>query len=183
LAEILGSHRLITPLDLMLAAAATLAMIVAIVLDRMRGQPRDVMSYLVVWVRYFFGIHMFMSGANYFIQWSPQMVMDHPLAGPFQHSMTAMGLFAVVKAVETLVSLCLIFNVFVPPALLIEMPISVVIFYLSFFVVADPRTLWTGPRELLMNLFLLAAYGGYFLPILKPFVPQRPLWALKRGAP
>jgi hypothetical protein len=87
-----------------------------------------------------------------------------------------MGLFAVIKAIETIVGLCLVFDVFVPVALILEMPVSFNIFYLSVFVVADPRTVWTGPRELIFNLFLLAAYGGYFLPIFKARIEQRPLW-------
>jgi hypothetical protein len=179
--ELLSSHSLITPTDLILTAISTLAALAAWFWDRKAGRSPGAMRYAVVWVKYFFGVHALLSGANYFIQWHPQMVMEHPLAGPFQHYMTEMGLFAVVKAVETIVALCLIFDVFVPVALLLEMPISVVIFYLSSFVVADPRTMWTGPREVLMNLFLLAAYGGYFLPMLKPRVPQQPLWNLSRG--
>ena len=178
----LSSHSVITPLDLYLTGIGLIAVAVAWLWDRQRApeKTRDAMRYVVVWVRYFFGVHMFMSGANYFIHWAPQMEMNHPLAGPFQHYMTEMGLFGVVKAVETLVSICLIFNLFTPIVLLLEMPISVNIFYLSVFVVADPRTLWTGPREVALNLFLLAAYGGYFLPMLRPFVPQKPLW--KSGA-
>ncbi len=173
----LSSHSVITPMDVYLAIVATVMAAGAWLLDaRSVAGRRDAMNYVVVWVRYFFGVHMFMSGANYFIHWAPQMEMQHPLAGPFQHYMEVMGLFAVVKAVETICSLCLIFDVFVPAALLLEMPISVNIFYLSNFVVADPRTVWTGPREVFFNLFLLAAYGGYFLPLMKPRIPLRPLW-------
>jgi predicted neuraminidase len=56
------------------------------------------------------------------------------------------------------------------------MPISFNIFYLSVFVVADPRTLWTGPRELLLNAFLILAYGGWMTPIFRARTAPRPLW-------
>jgi hypothetical protein len=173
----MGSHSVVTPFDLYLSAASSLAVAIAWMMDRRSGEgPRDAMNYVVVWVRYFFALHALWSGSNYFTGVMPQMQMEHPLAGPFQHYMTEMGLFAVVKAVETLVALCLIFNVFVPLALIMEVPISFNIFYLSNFVVADHRTVWTGPREIGMNLFLLAAYGGYFLPLFKARIPQKPLW-------
>jgi hypothetical protein len=176
MAGILASHSVITPLDLMLAAIASVAVIIALIWNRRSGRKADVMDYVVIWARYFFGVHMFMSGANYFIHWAPQMEMQHPLAGPFQHYMEVMGLFAVIKAVETAVSLCLIFGVFVPAALIMEVPISFNIFYLSVFVVADPRTMWTGPREIFLNLFLLAAYFGWLKPLLNPRLPTRPIW-------
>jgi len=74
------------------------------------------------------------------------------------------------------VGICLVLNVYVAVAAIIELPITFTIFYLSVFVVADPRTLLTGPRELLLNVFLVWAYGGWMAPILKPRLPLRPLW-------
>jgi hypothetical protein len=180
--DLFSSHSVITPMDVGLAIVASLAALVAWGLNRRAGRTVGAMAYVVVWVRYFFGVHMLISGGTYFVHPQAQMVMAHPLAGPFQHYMDAMGLFAVVKAIEVAVSLCLIFDLFTPIALVMEMPISFNIFYLSVFVVADPRTLWTGPREVIFNLFLLAAYAGYFLPMLRPRVPQQPLWGPRERA-
>lgn len=141
------------------------------------GSPRKPTRYAVIWVRYFFGFHALYSGPNYFLHLYPQMQMVHPLAGPFQHYMEAVGLFGIVKLIESIVGVCLVLDVFVPLAAIIEMPISFTICWLSVFVVADPRTLWTGPRELLLNAFLVLAYGGWVAPILRPRVAPRPLWA------
>lgn len=173
---ILGAHTIITPVDLALVVIASVAVVVAVVLNRRSGRKADVMDYVVIWARYFLGVHMLWSGSNYFTHITPQMEFAHPLAGPFQHYMEAMGLFAVIKAVETTVSLCLIFDVFVPAALIIEMPVSFNIFYISTFIIADPRAIWTGPREILLNVFLLFAYFGWLKPLFKPRLPTRPIW-------
>lgn len=177
---VLESHSVITPVDLVLLLIASAA--VAVTWYRERGRAPVASSaskptrYAVIWVRYFFGCHALYSGPNYFLHIYPQMQMVHPLAGPFQHSMEAVGLFAIIKLIESVVGVCLVLNVYVPAAAIIEMPISFTICYLSVFVVADPRTLWTGPRELFLNAFLVLAYGGWIAPILRPRVAPRPLW-------
>jgi riboflavin transporter len=178
--ELLGSHAVVTPVDGVLLLVACAAVAVAWYRDR-RGTPAAGQSsgpglrYAVIWARYFFGVHALYSGPNYFLHIYPQMQMVHPLAGPFQHYMDAMGLFAVVKLIESVVGICLVLNVYVPLAAIIELPITFTIFYLSVFVVADPRTMLTGPRELLLNVFLVWAYGGWIAPVLKPRLPLRPL--------
>jgi hypothetical protein len=182
--SLLQAHGIITPLDLIITAIALVAAAVALARDRHAKTLGRTMppwsKYLLIWMQYFLGVHALVSGPNYFLHFYPQMQMAHPLAGPFQHYMESVGLFGVVKFVETVVGLCLVFDIFVPAALIFEMPISFSIFYLSVFVVADPRTLWTGPRELIFNLVLLAAYGGWLLPILKPRIRRWPLWTLAR---
>lgn len=174
---VLSAHSLITPLDVLLVLIASMAVLV--VWYRERGQVRADRGfrYSVVWARYFLGVHALFSGPNYFLHLYPQMQMAHPLAGPLQHYMEATGLFGVVKLIESVVGVCLVLNLYVPAAAILEMPISFNIFYLSVFVVADPRTLWTGPRELLLNAFLIIAYGGWIAPLFKPRIPPRPLWA------
>lgn len=183
--SLLGAHSFVTPVDIILGAISFLAVGIAFVRSRGRppsdprrqqGWPR----YVIIWIQYFFGVHALFSGPNYFLHIYPQIEMAHPLAGPLQHYLELTGLFSVVKVIETITGICLVLDIFVPFVLILEMPVSFNIFYLSVFVVADPRTMWTGPRELLFNLILLAAYGGYFLPIFKPRVELNPLWAVRR---
>jgi hypothetical protein len=90
--------------------------------------------------------------------------------------MDAAGLFAVIKVVETIVGVCLLTNRFVPIALVAELPISVTIFYLSTFVDGSPRSVFTGPRELFYNVFLLICYAGYYAPLVSLISSPRPLW-------
>lgn len=179
--ELLESHALITPADVVLLLIASTAVAVAWYRDRAgtgaaAQPPSRATRYAVIWARYFFGAHALYSGPNYFLHIYPQMQMVHPVAGPFQHYLEATGLFAIVKLIESAVGVCLVLDIYVPAAAIVELPITFTIFYLSVFVVADPRTLWTGPRELVLNVFLVAAYGGWMAPILKPRLAPRPLW-------
>jgi hypothetical protein len=90
-----------------------------------------------------------------------------------------MGLFDLVKLVEMSVGILLLCNIFVPLALVLEMPISVTIFFLSSIVIQNDRSIWSGTRELGLNLFLLAAYAGYYWPMLRARTDIAPLW--RRG--
>jgi riboflavin transporter len=134
------------------------------------------MSYIVLWVRIFFGMHSVLSGANYFLDGAltPLPKVEHPLAGPWMDSMTAMGLFGVVKFVETLTGICLLANRFVP--LVAELPVSFNIFFMSVLIVHSDRSAYTGTRELVFNLFLMAAYSGYYSSMLSQKTTQSPLW-------
>ncbi|PQA87637.1 hypothetical protein [Hyphococcus luteus] len=133
-------------------------------------------KYVVVAAQGFFGGHSLFSGLNYFFQWLPSPQVTHPLAGPFIDSMTAMGLFDVIKGVEALVGALLLLNILTPVALLMELPISISIFYTSVIVVHSERSLFTGTRELVLNLFLIAAYFGFYKGLLKLRPEMRPLW-------
>lgn len=134
------------------------------------------LKYVVVFVQYFFGAHALLSGSNHFLHFLPEPVPVHPLAGPFMVAMINMGLFDLIKVVECLVGVCLLLNVWVPLAAVLEMPITVVIWYLSVVTVHTPRPIYTGWRELIFNAILIAAFAGYFLPLLNPRLPRRELW-------
>ena len=136
-----------------------------------------IMRYVVLWVRVAFGAHALMSGLNYFVQIMPLPPVDHSAAGPFVAEMTRIGLYDLIKVVELLVGVCLIFNLFTPLALVIEFPITVSIFYLSVVVVGHGRPVFTGWRELFYNGFLIAAYAGYYLPLLTARPAPLAVWS------
>jgi uncharacterized membrane protein YphA (DoxX/SURF4 family) len=135
-----------------------------------------VMDYVVLWVRIAFGAHSLLSGLNHFFGFLPLPPIDASPAGAFVAEMTRMGLYDMIKVIECVVGACLLLNLFVPLALLLEFPITISIFHLSVFVDGGPRQLFTGPRELFYNTFLLAAYAGYFLPMLKARAALWPIW-------
>ena len=60
------------------------------------------MRYVMLWIRLAFGAHSLLSGLNYFVGFLPEPHVMHPIAGPFVDSMTAMGLFSIIKVVECL---------------------------------------------------------------------------------
>jgi hypothetical protein len=135
-----------------------------------------VMRYVVLWVRIAFGAHSLLSGLNHFFQFLPLPPIDASPAGAFVAEMTRIGLYDLIKVVECVVGACLLLNAWVPLALLLEFPITVSIFQLSVFVDGGSRPTFTGSRELFYNLFLMAAYAGYFLPLLNRRNQLRELW-------
>lgn len=134
------------------------------------------MRYVMLWIQMAFGMHSLISGLNYFLEFLPLPRVMHPIAGPFVDSMTAMGLFDLVKLVEVLVGFALIFNRFVPLALAAELPTSITISWMSVIVVQSERSVYTGLKEILFNVVLLAWYAGWFTPLLRPRSDGRPLW-------
>lgn len=138
------------------------------------------MQYIILWIRLAFGAHSLLSGLNYFFEFLPPPRVVHPLAGPFVDSMTEMGLFGVIKVVESLVGICLITNKFVPLALVAELPTSITIFWMSVIVIHSERSVFTGSRELAYNLFLIAMYAGYYVNLLKQTAKPVPVWNVWR---
>lgn len=134
------------------------------------------MRYVMLWIQMAFGMHSLISGLNYFFEFTTLPRVMHPIAGPFVDSMTAMGLFDLVKLVEVLVGFALVFNRFVPLALIAELPTSITISWMSVIVVQSERSVYTGLKEIIFNLVLLAWFAGWFTPLLQPRLDGRPLW-------
>jgi uncharacterized membrane protein YphA (DoxX/SURF4 family) len=137
---------------------------------------RNPLHYLVVFARYYFGLHSLASGANYFLNFTPTGKMVHPLATPFFDSMVDVGLYGIVKSIELVVGVCLVTNVFVPLALILEFPISLNIFFLSTVVIGKYPNNITGAKELFLNLFLFAGYAKYYMSILAIRATPGPIW-------
>ena len=145
------------------------------VFDRSRARRRTPIEYFAAFVRWFFGAHLLFSGLRFYLG-SAQPVITHPVAGPFIDSLTAMGIFPAIKLSEILIGACLIADVFVPIVLVLEFPSTIVIFYMNTFITHTPRTLLTGPLELLVNVILFLLYFGYYRSFLAFKAPLRPIW-------
>jgi len=134
--------------------------------------------YAIAFLRYFFGTHALVSGLNYFLHFLPDRIPADPRGHAFVTAMIATGLFGVIKVVEVVVGLGLLTGRFVPLLLVAELPISITICGLALQA-PTPRSIISGPRELLLNLLLMVAYGQYYLPLLRSFCAEiRPLWRL-----
>ena len=131
---------------------------------------------LITWLRILFGVHLAYSGFAFILDgWVPTAFgQAQSASGQFMVALDQIGLYPFVKYLEAVVGLMLIFNVAVPLALVLEMPITVVISYLNLIVEAKSRHLYTGTQELLLNVTLLLAYGGYYRTML--FTKAAPLW-------
>ncbi|HEX7710709.1 MAG TPA: hypothetical protein VF418_07195 [Sphingomonadaceae bacterium] len=118
-------------------------------------------------LRIYFGLHLVWSSSRYWLEGTQPPIPD-PIGGPFIASLTAMGLYPGIKAMEGIVGLILLTNRFIPLVLVLEVPISFNIFYLNVFITGAPRQLLTGPFELGVNCVLLLAYFRYYAPFLRP---------------
>jgi hypothetical protein len=154
------------------ALIATAALLGA---DRVRNIPRSQLAYVSVLVRVFFGVHLLYSGVRFYLP-GAQPVLHDPVAGPFIASLTAMGIFPAIKALEIIVGLFLLANRFVPFMLILEFPSTVVIFYMNTFISISARTLVTGPLELAVHGVLFALYFGYYREIFAIKPRLRPIW-------
>ena len=132
------------------------------------------MKYVILWFRMFYGAHLLYSSLrHYFTQFNAQIP---GVGGRFVDSLVETGLYEFVKATEGVVGICLILNLFVPLMLVIELPFSIVIFHLNFFIVAQGYQLFTGPQEIFLNGLLMVFYGGYYKSMLQARVAPLPLW-------
>ena len=145
--------------------------------------PSSLERYGILALRYFFGGHALVSGSNHFLHFIPEIFPKTPeLAFRFMTSLLDSGLYDVVKIIETLCGLSLLTGCYMPLAVAIEMPVSVIVLYLSLFIAPTPRSFYTGPREVLMNGLLLTLYWGWFRTVF--FTPQpamRPFWRKSDG--
>lgn len=132
------------------------------------------MKYVVLWFRMFYGAHLLYSSLrHYMTDWSAEIP---GAAGRFVNSLIETGLYEAVKAIEGVVGLLLILNLFVPLVLVVEMPISIIIFFMNFFLVGTGYQLFTGPQEVFLNGILLVFYGSYYRSMLQMRAPPVPLW-------
>jgi uncharacterized membrane protein YphA (DoxX/SURF4 family) len=138
--------------------------------------PYGPMRYVTLFARFYFGIHCLMSGANYYLHFSKTGAMLDPATIQFMDAITAIGMYQGVKTLELLVGLCVLSGFMLPLALVLEFPVSIMIFCLGLYQGINIHLL-TSLKEVLLNAFLFAAYAGYYLRILTPLARQRPLWA------
>jgi riboflavin transporter len=132
------------------------------------------LRYAVLWLRIFYGVHLTYSGLR-FVMFN-EIPATADATGQLVAAMSAIGLYQAIKWIETIVGFCLLANIAVPLALVIEFPITVTIFYLNTFVAASGRQLFSGPQELFLNAALMIAYGGYYARMLRVAAPAVPLW-------
>jgi riboflavin transporter len=138
-------------------------------------------KYVIMWLRIFFGAHLLYSSLRYFLNFEAVGPIPHPVAGPFVESLTETGIYHLVKTIELVTGAAIFLNLFVPLCLVIEFPISIVIFILNFTIVASGRQLFSGPQEVVLNGLLLICYGRYSAPLLRPIAPAMPAWRITRA--
>lgn len=123
------------------------------------------MKYLVMAVRLVFGAWYIMSGARY-VQPGLPMGTD-TLAKALLAALVNSNLMLAVKAIEFVVGVLLVLNLFTPAALVVGFPVTVVVAYVCL-VLEWPlqRPMIGGGLSLAAHVFLLLAYFSYYRPML-----------------
>jgi uncharacterized membrane protein YphA (DoxX/SURF4 family) len=135
------------------------------------------MKYAIAAIRVVFGVWFVMSGYRY---WQPNMPMGRtPVAMELMTALVHSDLMLIVKAIELIVGAMLLANVWVPLALVIGFPVTLVVAYVCL-VIEWPATrpLIGGGATLVLHVVLLFAYLDYYRTMLKLQAPlMRPAQA------
>lgn len=139
---------------------------------------------LVTLARLQLGGWMIVNGLNHWLPIFPQPLGSAPLAQQLLVALIESGLFGVVKAIEVIGGVLLVFDLYVPLALVALLPVSVVVYY--FNAILQQRwnqLLYMGVMCFYLNVILMAAYLRYYLPMLAPRSPCGSWHDLKRLLP
>jgi len=126
------------------------------------------MKYAIIVSRVIFGVWFIMSGLRGI---SPDMPMGHnPIPREFLAALVSSDVIWAVKAVEFLVGVAMIVNLYVPLALIIGFPVTLMVAYVCLYLEFPiMRPLIGGGLTLAFHVFLLFAYFDYY----KPFLAMR----------
>ncbi|MCA1855580.1 DoxX family protein [Massilia oculi] len=143
---------------------------------------------ILIFFRIMLGAWMIVSGASHLLSvFGYPPIFPQPLGNMHPSnvmlvSLLEVGLFDLVKTVELVVGLCLVFNVFVPLALAVALPVSYMVFHNSIAlnfryerIFSTYMAVWC----LYMNIILLLAHIRYYLPMLRMRAPMGRLEDLK----
>ncbi len=127
-------------------------------------------------MRLYLGGWMITSGTSYWLTQLglptifPQPVGNTPLSSQMLVTMIEVGLFDVVKTLEIVGGLMLVFNFCVPLGLVICLPISAVVWYNA--IILNGRTdrlfspTYMGVMCFYMNIIVMLGYIRYYIPML-----------------
>ncbi|AXV17525.1 DoxX family protein (plasmid) [Neorhizobium sp. SOG26] len=126
--------------------------------------------------RLYLGGWMLTSGTSYWLTQAglptifPQPVGNTPLSSQMLVTMIEVGLFDIVKTLEIVCGLMLIFNRFVPLGLVIAMPISAVVWYNAIVLNGRYDRLFSptymGVMCFYLSIVLMLAYLRFYAPLL-----------------
>ena len=137
-------------------------------------------KYFFLLLRVYLGAFNLASGLNYFVRVWPQPVPIDPVGSAYMHVTLQLGMFQLAKVVEMTAGFCLLADVFVPLALVVLFPITVTVLVMDTFFATLKHVEVSGARNFAMHVLLLAAYGRYYLGMLKPTAGLDPIWRRSR---
>ena len=118
------------------------------------------MKYAVWFVRLVFASWMIPSGLNHFVPLFPQPMGSQPLSQELILALLDSHLFDLVKAVELIAGICVLFGFYTPLALLVCLPVSFCVFYWDAPLEGwESRAAIFGYSTLICNVLLCLAYN------------------------
>jgi uncharacterized membrane protein YphA (DoxX/SURF4 family) len=121
------------------------------------------MKYAVWFVRLVFAAWMIPAGLNHFLPLFPQPMGSQPLSMELIVALLDSRLFDLVKAVELIAGIGVLFGFYTPLALLICLPVSFGVFYWDAPLEGwGSRAALFGYATLLCNVLLCLAYSKYY---------------------
>lgn len=124
------------------------------------------MKWAVIVARVFLGAFLIFNGINL---WFPFLPIPRPAsqeANDLMHGLVFSGLFQFVKIIEIVSGLMLLLNRFVPLALVLMLPLTLVIAWVDFVLIRSPNSFVFGALLMVPHVFLLFAYLRHYLSML-----------------
>ncbi|MGE0294538.1 MAG: DoxX family membrane protein [Hyphomonadaceae bacterium] len=135
------------------------------------------MKWTIVGVRVFLGLFLLANGLNMWLHFLPVQVPESQAANDLMQGLVSSGLFAFVKYIEVACGLMLVFNRFVPFALIVMMPLTIVIAWVDFVLIGSSNSIIFGALLVIPHVLLMTAYLRPYMPMLamrsEPGVPSK----------
>jgi uncharacterized membrane protein YphA (DoxX/SURF4 family) len=121
---------------------------------------------IIMTLRILFGIHFLFNGLNYIFHFIDIPKPPAEMANVLMDALVTSGIFDIAKGVEVLTGLMLILNLYVPLALLVAFPVTIVITYMDVMLTGVPLYAGLGLVTFLWNAGLMLAYLKYYRSVL-----------------
>lgn len=121
---------------------------------------------IIAVLRILFGLHFLFNGLNYVFHFIDIPKPPAEMANVVMDALVNSGMFSIAKTVEVVTGLMLIANRYVPLALVLAFPVTIVITYVDVMLTGVPLYAGLGLVTLLWNGGLMLAYLRYYRPFL-----------------
>lgn len=132
--------------------------------------------YGLAFVQAYLGAFNLISGLNYFLRIWPQPIPADPTGATYMQVTLHMGMFQAAKVLEVLGGASLLLNICTPFGLVLLFPVTATVFLMNVFFSPLAHVRVSGARNFTFHILLFAAYARYYLPLLTPIAPKRPIW-------
>ena len=132
--------------------------------DAKSGKP--MMHHVLAVLRVFLGLFLIFNGLNMWFNWLGNIKPDSVHANALMDGLVFSGLFSFVKYIEVLTGVMLLANRWVPLALVLMLPLTMVIAFVDFGLIRTQQSYTFGSLLTIPHFALLFANMRAYLPML-----------------